>query len=147
MSNFHERPDCGPGRRLGQTMKTSRRTLRILLSAMLVLWTGLPALAGAARAQKAQSRADRFYIISSVDAKKKQIVLKLPTEVTEVVEVTPATIYRDEKGKPLRFEDLRAGDTVYATVIQNAGGHLTVVHIRRGPMTLEELHRRYLREE
>lgn len=128
--------------------KTTTNARTIL--ARMVLCAGLLALPGIATAQSLQrqeSRADSFFIISSIDATKRQIVLKLPTEVTEVVEVTPATTYRDEKGNPLKFEDLRAGDTVYATVNQNAKGALTVMSIRRGPMTLEELHRRYLQEE
>ena len=92
-------------------------------------------------------RGEEFFIVSSVDLKKHQIVLKLPVEVTQVVEVTPATTYRDEKGRAIKLEDLRAGDTVYATLRQNAKGVLTVVSIRRGPMTIEELHRRYPLEE
>jgi hypothetical protein len=82
-----------------------------------------------------------------LDAKKHQIVLKLPTEVTEVVEVTTETIYRDEKGRSLKFEDLHAGDTVYATLSRNAKGVLTAVSIPRGPMTPEELHARYMKED
>jgi hypothetical protein len=115
-----------------------------------VLCIGLLLLPGSISGQATQrqvSQADSFFIVSSVDAKKNQIVLKLPTEVTEVVEVTPATIYRDEAGKPLKIEDLRAGDTVYATLRRNARAALVVVKIRLGPMTLEELRRRYLREE
>ncbi len=131
-------------------MKTSKTSVRMVLAGMVMLWTGLLALTGITGAQTPQglqSRGESFFIVSSVDAKKQQIVLKLPTEVTEVVQVTPATAYRDEEGKPLKFEDLRAGDTVYATVVQEAKGTLAVVSIRRGPMTLEELHKRYFAEE
>jgi hypothetical protein len=115
-----------------------------------ILCAGLLLLPGTASGQAAErqaKQADSFFIVSSVDVKKNQIVLKLPTEVTQVVEVTPASTYRDEAGKPLKFGDLRAGDTVYATLRRNANGALVVVSIRRGPMTLEELRRRYLREE
>ena len=118
--------------------------------ALVAVCAGLLVLPGITMAQadrSRQSEPDSFFIVSSVDAKKHQIVLKLPTEVTEVVEVTPATTYHDEKGKPLKFDDLRAGDTVYATLRRNAGGALVVVKIRRGPMTLEELQRRFLHEE
>ena len=114
------------------------------------LCVGLLILPGIARAQTSQGelkRAEVFFIVSSVDTEKHQIVLKLPTEVTEVVEVTFATTYRDEKGSPIKFEDLRAGDTVYATLRRNAKGARTIVSIRRGPMTIEELHRRYSLEE
>lgn len=94
-----------------------------------------------------QKRSDSFFIISSVDANKQQIVLKLPTEVTEVVEATPGTAYRDVNGKQLKLEDLRAGDTVYVTLSRNEKGVLTVSSIRRAPMTIEELCVRYLHEE
>lgn len=132
-------------------MKTSNRAIIVrTILASVILCGGLLALPGLAEAQSVQRRqspADSFFIISSVDAKKQQIVLKLPTEVTEIVGVTAATTYRDEKGKPLKFEDLRAGDTVYATLTRDAGGTLTVTSLRRGPMTLEELHLRYFAEE
>lgn len=132
-------------------MKTSRSTqswLSLLAGTFLCAGVlGLPSITGAQNARSPQSHPDSFFIISSVDAKKQQIVLKLPTEVTEVVQVTPATIYRNEQGHLMKFEDLRAGDTVYATLKRNGKGKLTVVSIRRGAMTLEELYRRYLSEE
>ncbi len=128
-----------------RTIQSVRTVLAgvFLCAEMLVL----PGITKAQGIQSRQAQPDSFFMISSVDTKKQQIVLKLPTEVTEVVEVTPATTYRDEKGKPLKFEDLRAGDTVYATLSQTGKGTMRVVGIRRGPMTLEELRRRYLPEE
>lgn len=122
---------------------------RIAISFMVLCAAILcvPVLTSPQTAQRRQNAADSFFIISSVDAKKHQIVLKLPSEVTEVVEVTPKTIYRDEQERPLKFEDLRAGDTVYAVVVPNAEGKLKVTSIRRGAMTVEELHRRYLKEQ
>lgn len=138
-------------REVGLNMKAPKTSgiARIILGST-ILCTGLLSLPGITRAEspgRPQKHLDSFFIISSVDAQKQQIVLKLPTEVTEVVEATGATTFRDEKGKSLKFEELRAGDTVYATVIQNAKGTLTVTNIRRGPMTVEELHRRYLLED
>jgi uncharacterized protein DUF5666 len=88
---------------------------------------------------------EEFFLISSVDGKKHQIVLKRPTEVTELVRVTDSTVYRDEQGKPLEFKDLRAGDTVYVTVALQPDGSRIATHIRKGIMTVEELHRRYLK--
>lgn len=129
-------------------LKTNRSMWPLLVSVVLCAgFVCMPGTTNAQDAQRRQSHSDSFFIISSVDAKKHQIVLKLPTEVTEVVEVTPATVYRDERGKSLKFEDLRAGDTVYATLRRNEKGALTVRSIRRGPMTPEELRARYLREE
>ena len=128
--------------------KTTRSVRTVLASVFLCV--ALLLVPGITRTQTSQGKlrqAESFFIVSSVDMKKHQIVLKLPTEVTEVVEVTSATTYRDEKGSPIKFEDLRAGDTIYATIRRNVKGVLTVVSIRRGPMTLEELHRRYSLEE
>jgi hypothetical protein len=88
---------------------------------------------------------ESFFIISSVDTKKKQIVLKRPTEVTELIQVTDKTVYLDDNGKTLQFQDLRAGDTVYVSSIRNAEGTRVATRIRIGPMTIEELHRRYLK--
>lgn len=133
-----------------KTFHSPKRLSSIL--AVMVLCAGVPMLpgvtAGAQSTRKAQKApTDSFFIISSVDAQKQQMVLKLPTEVTEVVQVESSTIYRDEQGRPLKFDDLRAGDTVYAVLRKSATGRLIVVSIRRSPMTLEELHRRYLPEE
>jgi hypothetical protein len=136
---------------MGQTMKGHKTTRSVRMAlAGTILCAGLLVLPGITMGRAAErqaSQTDSFFIVSSVDAQKRQIVLKLPTEVTEVVEVTPATTYRDEAGKNLKFEDLRAGDTVYATLRRSTQGALVVVKIRRGPMTLEEMHARYLREE
>lgn len=130
-------------------MKVSKTNVRMVSLVMTMMWTGLLVLGATMfgqTPQRQQSPDESFFIISSVDAKKQQLVLKLPTEVTEVVQVTPATTYRDEQGKSLKFDDLRAGDTVYAALRRNAEGALTVISIRRGPMTVEELHRRYFPE-
>jgi len=133
-------------------MKTaySAKSLLSLLAGMLLLVgiLNLSAAGGAQGAQKAQKNpADSFFIVSSVDAQKQQMVLKLPTEVTKLVQVTPSTVYRDEQGRPLKFEELRAGDTVYAVLRQDGIGNSIVVTVRRAPMTLEELHRRYLPDD
>ena len=84
-----------------------------------------------------------FFIISSVDLNKRQILLKLPTEVTQLIRVDNRTQYLDVRGKPIRLTDLRAGDTVY--IVSNRTGDQTIaVTIRKGPMTVEVLRQRYL---
>ena len=83
---------------------------------------------------------DEFFIVSSVDAPHARVVMKRPTDVTAVVTVPPDAKIRGEHGEPLHLTDLRSGDTVYAVVSPN----LVVSSIRRGPMTPEELRRRYL---
>ena len=85
-----------------------------------------------------------FFIVSSVDIARSRLVVKRPTEVTVVIDVTRQTVIRAEKGESLRLSDLRAGDTIYVATKTAADGALSAMTIRRGPMTLEELHRRYL---
>jgi hypothetical protein len=90
------------------------------------------------------SSAEQFFIISSVDTAKRQLLLKQPTEITEVVQVNDKTRYADKNGKAIQFADFRAGDTVYIRSTSSSAGKVAV-SIRKGPMTLEELHRRYLK--
>ena len=73
------------------------------------------------------------------------MVLKRPTEVTLIMQVTEKTRCRNEQGKPIRFTDLRAGDTVFIASARNGSGQLVATSIRQGIMTLQELRRRYLR--
>ncbi len=113
---------------------------------LFLLFVSVPAvcLRAAQSAQKSSAApADEFFIMSSVDPAKNQLLLKHPTEVTELVRVSDATIYVDKDGKPLHLADLRAGDTVYVTLTR-AGSIPLVTRIRRGPMTVDELRRRYL---
>jgi hypothetical protein len=61
------------------------------------------------------------------------------------MQVTAQTAYRDEQGKPLRLADLRTGDTGYITFRQTPAGEPTALLVRLGPMTVQELQRRYLK--
>jgi hypothetical protein len=117
-----------------------RRLFPAALLAVLIL----PALAqhdsGSANPEFAQGD---FYIVSSIDLAKKQILLKRPTEVTELMRVDSETRYFDEQAKTIRLTDLRAGDTVY--IVSKPGqAQSTAVTIRKGPMTQEVLRQRYL---
>ena len=85
-----------------------------------------------------------FFIVSSIDLAKKQILLKRPTEVTELMRVDGETRYFEERGKPIRLTDLRAGDTVFITS-KPTGGQSVAVAIHKGPMTLDMLRERYLK--
>jgi hypothetical protein len=117
----------------------------------MVLAVGLVA-SPAAGAQKQRSAApavqaagiDQFFIISSIDLPQHRLVLKMPTEVTTVMLVTDKTIALGEKGEVLKLTDFRTGDTVYATSTAGPEGPVAV-RIRKGAMTVEELHRRYLK--
>jgi len=86
---------------------------------------------------------DEFFIISSVDLSRNRVVLKRPTEVSVVATISASTTVRGEHGESLHASDLRSGDTVYAVVKTQPDG-ITLISVRRGAMTLEELRRRYL---
>ena len=85
-----------------------------------------------------------FFIVSSIDVARKQILLKRPTEVTELMRVDGETHYFEESGKPMRLADLRAGDTVFIT-FKPAGAQPVAVTIHKGPMTVDLLRQRYLK--
>jgi glycine/D-amino acid oxidase-like deaminating enzyme len=110
---------------------------------------GVLVLAAAAWAAGAATPApvvsEEFFIVSSVDSGKGSMVVKRPTEVTLTIGLTEKTRCRDEQGKAIRATDLRAGDTVFIGSDRNASGQPVAASIRRGPMTVPELHRRYLR--
>ncbi len=89
------------------------------------------------------SAGEEFFIIASVDQSKSQVLVKRPTEVTELVVITPKTQLQDERGKPLRLSDFRAGDTVWA-ITSGTGPEIDAVRIRKGEMTVADLHRYYL---
>ena len=105
----------------------------------------LLALAAAAAGAPAAQPADEFFILSSVDADKGTIVLKRPNETTLTMRVTDRTRCTGSKGEAIRFTGLRAGDTVFIVSSPSPGGPPSASSIRRAPMTVEELHRRYLR--
>jgi 3-dehydroquinate synthase class II len=87
---------------------------------------------------------EEFFIVSSVDITKKQLLLKEPTEITQLIQVSDKTRYADRTGKPMQFGDLRAGDTIYIRSSTTSAGRVAV-SIRKGPMTLQELQRHYLK--
>ncbi len=97
----------------------------------------------AARKLKVSASGD-FFIVSSIDPKTQQIVLKRPTEVTQLVQVNAQTQYIDENGQPLKLQSLRAGDTVFVVLLQKSAAVPIATTIRRGPMTVDILHKRYL---
>jgi hypothetical protein len=114
-----------------------------ILAAVLFLTRAVPAIPSTA-ARSAAAVLDDFFIVSSIDVAQKRLVLKRPSEVTVLVRVTEKTSYRSEQNRPLQLGDLRAGDTVFIRLGTGAESDLAK-SVRRGPMTVEELHRRYLR--
>lgn len=121
----------------------NRTTCRGALSVALL---GIILLAAGTRGQEAKTGSgEEFFIIASMDQSKSQLLLKRPTEVTMLVKATDKTQYSDENGKPLHLSDLRAGDTVW--VVSSKSGSSdgpTAIRVRKGPMTLTELHKYYL---
>ncbi|MGA8872486.1 MAG: hypothetical protein WB460_15170 [Candidatus Acidiferrales bacterium] len=91
---------------------------------------------------KTNAKGEQFFIIASLDQSKSEILVKRPDEVTLLLNATPKTQYFDENGKPLKLSDLRAGDTVWVT--STGGAQPTAIRIRKGQMTLADLHRYYL---
>jgi hypothetical protein len=95
-------------------------------------------------AKGGEAGAEEFFIISSVDLTRKQLVLKHPTEVTELVLLTDATTCLGEIGARVSCKTLRAGDTVFVVASRPARSTPTALRIRKGPMTVEEVHRKYM---
>jgi hypothetical protein len=86
---------------------------------------------------------EEFFIIASIDQSRSQVLLKHPSEVTELMQLTPNTKYLDENGKPIRMQDFRAGDTVWV-VSSGSGPEPNAARIRKGQMTVADLHHYYL---
>lgn len=122
--------------------KTVRHVTSSLLAA-LAMALGLTMAGWAAQNSRARSGNDEFFIVTSFNLPKHQLVLKLPTEVTMRMYVTDTTKVINENGKPMPVSQLQAGDTAYITYKAGSEGP-TAVEIRLGPMTWAELQRRYL---
>ena len=126
-------------------MRARTRVLTFpILSAGLLSVLFASAMMGGGAASPTPDSKEEFFIVSSVDASKSTMVLKRPTEVTLTMRVTEKTRCRSEQGKPIRFTDLRAGDTVFIAADLDSSGQLVASSIRQGIMTLPELRRRYL---
>jgi hypothetical protein len=102
-----------------------------------------PARTSAAAQDKKTPTGEAFFIVASVDQSKSQFLLKRPTEVTLLVKVDANTKYVDDTGQPMKTTDFRAGDTIWLTST-GGGDEPTAVRIRKGQMTVAELHRSYL---
>jgi hypothetical protein len=130
------RPDVP---RAETSMTTSRRhAVWVTLAMFTVIGVGGDAVA------ERQVPQGEFFIISSVDPAKQQVLVKLPTEVTQVMRVDAQTKYVDRNGRAIGLSDLRAGDTVFIMSRLTDG---TAFEIRKGPMTISELQRRYLQSK
>jgi hypothetical protein len=98
--------------------------------------------ANAAADDKKTSTGESFFIVASVDQTKSQVLLKRPTEVTLLVNVNANTKFLDDSGQSLKITDFRAGDTVWVTT--SGGDQPAATRIRKGQLTVADLHRYYL---
>ena len=115
----------------------------IVMAVLLILFP-VASLAANRSASSTPAMHEDFFIISSVNLPHHQIVLEEPTEVTELVQVNDNTVVLNEEGKSMELKDLRAGDTVFVTLTKRSSDIPIVSRIRKGQMTLQELHKRYL---
>jgi hypothetical protein len=109
---------------------------------LLVVCASLLATANTPQ-DKRNAAVEEFFIVAAVDISKSQLLLKLPTEVTLTMKLDEHTKLSDERNKPLKISDLRSGDTVWVVSVPSSDGQRAAVRVRRGPMTVQELHRIY----
>jgi hypothetical protein len=128
-----------------RTREEAGLRVRLLVFALAIfLSCGFSVAAQSSKAAGNANSGEEFFIVSSVDITKRQLLLKEPTEITQLIQVNDKTRYTDRTGKPMQFGDLRAGDTIYIrSTIATAGR--VALSIRKGPMTLQELQRHYLK--
>jgi hypothetical protein len=121
-----------------------RRLRGVFLLLATLVSCGFSLAAQSTKAAGNTNGAEQFFIVSSVDITKRQLLLKEPTEITQLIQVNDKTRYTDRTGKAMQFADLRAGDTIYIRSTTTSAGRVAV-SIRKGPMTLQELQRHYLK--
>ena len=133
-------------RDLGMRRHTAprRRSIAAFLMFATLVSCGFSLAAQSSKAAGNTNGGEQFFIVSSVDITKRQLLLKEPTEITQLIQVNDKTRYTDSNGKSMQFGDLRAGDTIYIKSANTSAGRVAV-SIRKGPMTLEELRRHYLK--
>jgi hypothetical protein len=117
--------------------------LRVVAIVVAVWLVATSIVTNASPQGKKTGTGEEFFIVASVDQAKSQFLLKRPTEVTLLVKVGDRTQYLDDKGKPIKLSDFRAGDTVWVTS-SGGGDEPTATRIRKGQMTIADLHRYYL---
>ena len=123
----------------------NKKTILLVSIFAAFLAAALPS-AALAQARRASSdiRGEQFYVISSVDMQKHQIVLMHPTQLTVVATVNDQTAYLGEKGEKVGLKDLHAGQTVWAILRKDNGSQISAIRIREGAMTVAQLHKLYL---
>ncbi|HEV2615395.1 MAG TPA: hypothetical protein VGU63_02160 [Candidatus Acidoferrales bacterium] len=97
-----------------------------------------------AQAHPKNAQGEEFFIVSSVNLQKHQVVLMRPTQLTLVATIGPQTSYIGEKGQKLDVKEMKAGDTVWGITKPGPDGSILAVRLRQGAMTPAELHKLYL---
>jgi hypothetical protein len=121
------------------------KIVRVLLVVLLFLIAvSFAAMIGQAQGKK-NAVGEEFFIVAAVDTKNAQLLLKRPTEVTILAKITDRTMLLDERGKGLKLADLRAGDTIWAALGAKTDSEQVALRVRKGPMTVAELHHSYVR--
>ncbi|HKV28298.1 MAG TPA: hypothetical protein VJN90_08530 [Candidatus Acidoferrales bacterium] len=120
------------------------RIYRFTLVAFAILLTVVLSMPAWAQAHPKNAQGEEFFIISSVDLQKRQVVLMRPTQLTVVATIGPQTNYVGEKGRALNVKAMKAGDTVWAITKPAPDGSVTAVRLRQGAMTPAELHKLYM---
>lgn len=108
---------------------------------LLALAVSAPAWA---RANPRNAQGEEFFIVSSIDLQKRQLVLMRPTQLTLVATYNAQTEFLGEKGEKLAIKDFKAGQTVWAITRPGKDGEVTAIRLREGAMTAAELHKLYL---
>jgi hypothetical protein len=111
------------------------------IAILLALAVCMPAWA---QAHPKNAQGEEFFIVSSVDLQKHQVVLMRPTQLTVVATIGPQTTYLGEKGQKLDVKAMKAGDTVWGITKPGPDGSVTAVRLRQGAMRPAELHKLYL---
>jgi hypothetical protein len=119
-------------------MNSHKRAFSLILSLLAIC--AAPSISAQT---KKPSSGEEFFIIASVDLAKSQLLLKRPTEVTTLLNISSKTKFLDAAGKPIQASDLRTGDTVWVTA-SGKGQDVAASRIRKGPMTVAQLHQLYL---
>ena len=120
------------------------RVAKFISFAVAILLTLAVSAPAWAQAHPKNAQGEEFFIVSSVDLQKHQVVLMRPTQLTVVATIGPQTSYLSEKGQKLDVKAMKAGDTVWAITKKERDGTVTAVRLRQGAMTATDLHKLYL---
>ena len=122
-------------------MNRISRFISVAIATLVALAISMPVWA---QAHPKNAQGEEFFIVSSVDLQKHQVVLMRPTQLTVVATIGPQTTYLGEKGQKLDVKAMKAGDTVWGITKAGPDGSVVAVRLRQGAMTPAELHKLYL---